>query len=210
MTRYSIAVYFMAAILLDAGYQLHLSIGGDRFGPQELLSTFVFFALWVPLMPLVVRLAQRFPLERGRRLRSLEVHFFAATAMATATLFAHKLVFCPRGCYVGCITYFRPEAWLARWFALDAFVYTGVVAAIWLSAAMERMQERALRATEIERELASAEFRVMNAQVDPDEIIATFHSIAQRVESEPAAAERMIMSVAESLRAKLRAIEETA
>ena len=210
MTRYAIAVYFMAAILIDAGYQLHLSLGGDRFGPQELLSTFVFFTAWIPLMPVVVWLAQRFPPVRGRRLRNLEVHFFAAMAMAAATLFAHKLLFCPRDCYVDCITYFRPEAWLSRWFALDAFIYSGVVAAIWLSTAIERMQERALRATQIERELASAEFRVMNAQVDPDELIATFHSIAERVESEPAVAERMIMSVAESLRAKLRTIEETA
>jgi hypothetical protein len=210
MTGYSIAVYFMAAILIDAGYQLHLSLGGDRFGPQELLSTFVFFTAWVPLMPVVVWLAQRFPLVPGKRLRNVEIHFFAALAMAAATLFVHKLVFCPRGCYLGCITYFRAEAWIARWFTLDAFIYSGVVAAIWLSAAIERMQERALRATQIERELASAEFRVMNAQVDPEELIATFHSIAQCVESEPAVAERMIMTVAESLRGKVRAIEETA
>jgi hypothetical protein len=209
MTAYSIAVYCMAALLLDAAYQLHLSMGGTRFQSLELLSTSVFFALWLPLMPVVVRLAQRFAPVPGKRLRALEVHFFAALAMAFATLFAHKLIFCPAGCYIDCVTYYRAEAWMARWFTLDAFIYIGIVASIWLSAAIDRMRERELRATEIERELASAELGVVSAHVNPDSLIEAFRSIARQVESQPAEAERSIMSVAEYLRLKLRAIEES-
>ena len=206
MTRYGIAVYLFAALLLDAAYQLHITLGGDRFRWDELPSTFVFFAAWAPLMPVIVRLAHRFMPVRGRRLRSLEVHFFAALAMSFATLFAHKLIFCPRGCYVDCISYYRLEAWMMRWFALDYLIYAGIVSAIWVAAMVDRSRARELKATAMERELAAAELRLMNAHVDPDSLIGMFRHIGSKLNDEPVRAERMITLVADYLRLNLRAL----
>lgn len=206
LTRYCVAVYILAALLLDLAYELHLALGGDRFEPIELLSTFVFFSVWLPFMPVVVRLAERFAPIRGRRLRSIEVHFFAALALSCVTLFAHKLVFCPGYCYFECLTYFRAESWMARWFALDYFVYGGVVAAIWLSLILQRMRDREAKAAAVERELASAELRLMNAQADPQSLIDLFRFIASRVNEAPEHAERMISVAADFLRLNLRAV----
>ena len=206
MTRYGIAVYLFAALLLDAAYQMHITLGGDRFRWDELPSTFVFFAAWVPLMPVIVRLAHRFMPVRGRRLRSLEVHFFAALAMSFATLFVHKLIFCPRGCYVSCISYYGLEAWMMRWFALDYLIYAGIVSAIWVAAIVDRSRARELKATAMERELAAAELRLMNAHVDPDALIGMFRHIGSKLSEEPVHAERMITLVADYLRLNLRAL----
>jgi histidine kinase len=206
MTRFCVLVYLFAALLLDASYQLHLSLGGARFQSIELLSTFVFFSVWLPFMPLVVRLAQRFAPTPGRRMRAFDVHFFAALALSCATLFAHKLVFCPRGCYWNCLTHYGPEAWVARWFALDAFLYAGVVTAIWLAAVLERTRSSERKAAAVERELASAELRLMRSQINPSKLIDTFGSISARVGVDPVQAERMLTLLADFLRLNLRAL----
>ena len=205
-TRFCIAVYILGALLIDASYQLHMSIGGTGVAPIELASTLFFFALWAPLAPVIVRLAWRFAPRRGRRLRALEVHFFAALAFSFLTLFLHKLVFCPHDCYLPCVTFYQWNAALTRWFALDYFVYGAAVAGIWMLDAVELARQRELHASLVERELASAELRVVSTQANPEGLIGVFGWLSEHVGSDPARAERMITALADFLRLMVRAI----
>jgi hypothetical protein len=206
MTRYCIAVYLFAALLLDAVYQLHLMIGGRQFTRVELLSTFVFFSVWLPFMPLVVRLAHAFVPVRGRRLRAFEVHFSAAVVLSFVTLTAHRMVFCGRQSYWHSVFAYKLDSWLMRWFAVDCFVYAGVVSAIWLALLAQRSRLREIEATAMERELASTELHLMSAQINPESLIEIFGAIAARVMTDRARAERMIARVADFLRLNLRAV----
>ena len=206
-TWFCVTVYIVMALLIDAAYQLHISIGGTRVDHTEMVSTLFFFSIWVPLIPLIVRAAQRFPLERGRRLRSLEVHFFVALVFSFLTLFAHKLVFCPKGArYFHCVLYYRAEAWMARWFALDYFIYGAIVAGIWAVDAINATRRRQMQVSAMERDLASAELRLMNAQIRPDMLIDSFRSIASQVVSDPARAEKRITLLADYLRLNVRTV----
>lgn len=205
-TRFCIAVYIIGALLIDASYQLHMSLGGGGVAPIELFSTLLFFALWAPLAPVIVKLAHRFAPRRGRRLRALEVHFFAATAFSFLTLFAHKLVFCPVDCYFPCLTFYELNAALTRWFALDYFIYGTAVSGIWILDSMERARQRDLQAARIERELASAELRLVSTHASPDVLIDVFRWLSGQVAGDPARAERMITVLADYLRLMVRSI----
>src|SRR6476469_9345527 len=164
-TRFCIAVYIAAALLIDLSYTIHLAIGGSFIGKLELPSTLFFFAIWAPLMPLVVHAARRFPFTRGRRLRAIDVHIGIAFLLSFLTLLAHRLVFCPHeSCYLDCVMYYRPEAWMARWFGLDFFIYGAVLSGIWILDSIEAARQKELRASLIERELAAAELKLVNAQ----------------------------------------------
>lgn len=208
-TRFCVAVYILGALLIDASYQLHMSLGGTGVAPIELASTLFFFALWAPLAPVIVRLARRFAPRRGRRLRALEVHFFAAIAFSFVTLFAHKLVFCPHDCYLPCVTFYQWNAALVRWFALDFFVYGAAVSGIWVLDAVESARQRELHASLLERELASAELRLVSTQANPEGLIGVFGWLSEHVGSDPARAERMITALADFLRLMVRAIGAT-
>jgi len=122
-TRFCVAVYILGALLIDASYLLHMYLGGTNATPMELASTLLFFALWTPLVPVMIRLARRFSPQRGRRLRALEIHFFAALAFSFLTLLAHKLVFCPHDCYLPCVTFFQWNAALTRFLARRGYAW---------------------------------------------------------------------------------------
>lgn len=210
-TRFCVTVYLSMAILLDISYQVHMSIGGRNVNRMELLGTLLFFCLWLPLIPAIVWMARRYSLTPGSRLRSLEVHFFFALALSLVTLFAHKLVFCPKVWphYAHCVLYFRAEAWVARWFALDYFIYGAVVAGIWAIDAVEATRRRQLQVSEMERDLAAAELRLITSRIRPDFLIESFRSIAGLVSSEPIRAEKRLSLLADYLRCNVRGIGAT-
>jgi hypothetical protein len=205
-TRFSIAVYVFAALLIDLSYAIHIAIGGSFVDARELPSTLFFFSVWAPLMPLVVFAARRFKFVRGRRLRSLEVHFAIALVLSFLTLLAHKLVFCPHGCYIDCVTYYRIEAWLVRWFGLDFFVYGAVLAGIWILDAVESARQKESQAATIESELATAELKLVTAQVNPQFLRELFDWLGTEVGRDPARAETLITLVADYLRVSVHAI----
>jgi Histidine kinase len=205
-TRFCVAVYLLAPLLIDASYELHTALGGTHVGPRELPSTFFFFAIWAPFLPMIVRLARRFGPAREGRLRGVAVHLLVALSLSFVTLFAHKIVFCPR-CgdeYFRCVTYYRAEPWMGRWFALDAFFYSAAVAGVWMLDLLEGIRQRELRASAIERQLASAEVHLATLQIDPRSLTEAFRWISETLEGEPDRAERMIMALADFLRLNVR------
>jgi hypothetical protein len=206
-TRFAVAVYLFAALALDGCYQLHRLLGGRGVDGPHMRSTFLFFALWMPLVPVMVALARRFAPARGRRLRALDVHFFAALALSALTLAAHKLAFCSS---LECMTYYEPGPWLARWLALDFLFYGAVTGGVWLLDAHEASRAPDVHAAAVARELASAELQLVHAQVDPRALIELFDWLRAHLGPEPARAERMVTRLADYLRLNVAAISAAA
>ena len=205
-TRFCVAVYAFAAILIDVAYALHLAAGGTSIERLEFASTLFFFMIWAPLVPLVVLAARRFPFAPGRRLRTIEIHLALGLALSFVTLFAHKLLFCPSNDWFGCVTYYRAEAWLARWIGLDLFLYAAVLAGIWILDSIDVKRQTELRASTIELEIANAQLKLVNTQVNPVFLQKTFDWLASESRRDPARAEALMTTVADYLRLCLSAL----
>lgn len=199
-TAFFAALWLAIACCVAAGRIAHALLNGYPPNAVDILSDGAIYALWVPVVPLIVAIS--------RRTRSIPAHIAAAFALSFANLVAHKLLFCGvlSGDYVACVTYYRFEAWMVRWLLLDAFVYAATASGIWLVDTREEIRRGDLLLSRKQRELASAELQIVHGQIPPAYLTSLFEAIASRLENERDEAEEMITKVADFLRASVSAI----
>lgn len=157
--------------------------------------------LWAALTPLVVRIARRHPLERDRPWRWL-LHLLAALALSLVHLAAHVVL----------LAVLLDAKWLpalrlnfAASYHWNLIVYGLLVSAVSAWDYHRRYQDRELRATQLEAELARAELDALRLQLQPHFLFNTLQSIAELVHEDPDGAERMVVRLSELLRLSLDA-----
>lgn len=172
-----------------------------RFGACALISWWI----WAAITPVVRAALRRAPLERPWS-RAAVVH--APLALAGAFAF---------------VTWFSWILWLSGASALPAepysaalrrslaghlamavAVYAAVVAAIMAMDERRERRKRELAAARLAADLAQAQLRTLQLQLQPHFLFNTLHSIAMLTESEPAVAETMAVKLAALLRETLR------
>jgi two-component system, LytTR family, sensor kinase len=87
---------------------------------------------------------------------------------------------------------------------LGVAVYAAVVAVIAAREERAARQRRELDTARLEADLAQAQLRALQMQLQPHFLFNTLHSIAMLTDSEPAVAERMAVKLADLLRETLR------
>ncbi|MGH7516450.1 MAG: sensor histidine kinase [Gemmatimonadales bacterium] len=172
---------------------------------------------WVLLTPFVVRAARRYRPAVGTLVRSLvtltAVGVLVATAQITLEYLAdHVAVF------VSGDPSLTVGVWLsggARGAALDlgyfvprkigfSFVtYWAVVVAAMAFEYYRLFRERAVHAAGLEAALASAQLRALQAQLQPHFLFNTLNTIASLIAEDPRAAEEVVESLSDLLRAAL-------
>jgi signal transduction histidine kinase len=178
---------------------------------EAIASSMPDWYLWAVLAPAVFWLAHRFPFERDHRLRAILVHVPASAFLGTlhillATLFVVYAL--PR--LIG--TPINPDSLRRRFqniwalfFHWNVLIYFGLVALCHARDFYNRYRDRERRALELESRLALAQLEALRMQLHPHFLFNALNAIAELIHEEPAAAEAMILRLAELLRLALRA-----
>jgi len=166
-------------------------------------AEFAYAYLWALLTPVIVRLANRFPVDQRGWYRTLPVHLVAC-ALLTAV---QKSVF------VVLVPPMSPQWRVHDLASLVRIILVGMDYGVLLYGivllvhyALEyysRYQEGRVRGSQLETRLAQAQLQALKMQLQPHFLFNTLHSISTLVQEDPAAAEAMIARLSELLRLSL-------
>lgn len=186
-------------LFLSVTPQQHEYIG--RFAVGFLASWWI----WAVLSPLTRMAARRVPLERPwMRPAALHLFFAIAAALLFAAWFSWTL-------WITRAPTLPPEPYAVEFrrfvmghLAAGVAIYATIVA---VSTTIDERAERRRRELETARlaaDLAQAQLRALQMQLQPHFLFNTLHSIAMLTDTDPAAAETMAVKLAELLRTTLR------
>lgn len=169
--------------------------------------------IWALLTPFVIKLARRFPLERGKLLRGLLVHLIAGVIFSLLQLAVYVFV---RQWLLGDLS--KPFSPLQSFqniliveFHANLLIYWSVVGLYHAYDYYRRFRERERRAAQLEVEAAQLETQLSQAQLDalkmqlhPHFLFNTLNSISVLVRDDAIAANRMLVRLSELLRVALK------
>jgi two-component system LytT family sensor kinase len=165
----------------------------------------LFWYLWVPLTPLAIWLGRRFsPFEPGRRARNIALHVVIAAALSFIQLSLGLLVFRQFSPEPSPIPYGQALLFfLANYFEFDMVIYCGVVVAGQAIDYYRRSRHDALRAAQLEAQLAEARLNALRQQLHPHFLFNTLHAISALMAKDVPAARRMMTRLSDLLRFSL-------
>lgn len=156
--------------------------------------------IWIPLTVVLIELAQRYPIERGRLAVSLSLHGLAVVVIiairAALVLGFNDWI----GWYPQQPDFSVVLASSVAKNSLIAWLIVGVSHALLY---YERANTRERQAVELEARLAQARLQALSAQLNPHFLFNALNSVAELVHRSPAAADRMLVSLGQLLRASL-------
>src|SRR4051794_16382837 len=165
------------------------------------------FAYWfIPalLLPSVVWVARRFPLDAGKLLRNIAVH--ATGAMVFAFLRFAGMTGVRYLLWSGSMKSPSVSWWVyaQRNFLLDLdwclMVYSAIVGVSHALAYYHESQQRKLKEAQLETRLIEARLKTLVAELHPHFLFNTLHAISTLVHRDPESADRMISRLSDLLR----------
>jgi len=181
-----LALFFAASSSLT-----YLSTGRAANWSLSIRRSLAEWWLWAILTPVVVRLAQRYPLDRRWPWRNALIHTAAGVVLAVVKSAAERAAF---AWLTGTWTY-----WLVSTLALQFFVYCAIVAAAHGIVYYERSRER----DHLAARLADVRLQLLSMQLQPHFLFNTLNTIAELVHGDPDAADYMIAGLSDLLRRTL-------
>jgi hypothetical protein len=189
----------ITVLVFPVSPEVHAYIG--RFAAAFLASWWI----WAGITPVVRGAMRRVPLER-RLTRPLAMHVLFAVAAAllfamwfTWVLWLSRPPTLPPVPYVGELRRF-----IAGHMLVGVAAYATIVAVITAIEERATRRNRELDNVRLEADLAQAQLRALQMQLQPHFLFNTLHGIAMLTDSDPAGAETMAVKLAELLRATLR------
>ena len=206
------AVLFVAATAIAVLYSveryLYSRWVGEPVSLRSLLpAELVFTYTWALLAPLVMGLAQRFPL-RGREVnRNLAVHMTAMIGfvLVHVTLFSLITLFLAPGMDLPSLPRVLGRS-LLSWTVFDAIVYCALVTVNHAVIYYRVSKDRALRASQLEASLAQAQLQMLRMQLQPHFLFNTLHSISALMHKDVRRADSMVAALSDLLRMSLQNI----
>lgn len=198
-------LWTMVVALFAAQWYAHdwLFSDGNPWPAFEYLRWSVLrWLVWVPLAPLVFRLAERFPIDAPLRLHVLGLHLAAsaavtATSVAAGAMASHWLL-PDRPPFVDQLAHFAGKHAL-----IDFLVYWVLVAIRQTMHFYREKNRRELESSQLATELAQSRLQVLKMQLQPHFLFNTLHTITTLIDEDPPAAEEMLLRLSELLRAFL-------
>jgi len=172
------------------------------YKPVSLELTYAL--IWAALTPLIVWMAQRFRLERGRISSNLLIHIFCGLFIGVATRMVHDLVF-----YYLIYDSNRPLSlmWLLQnaflIFDYGAMSYWLILVIVYALESSQRSQQIELRASRLQAQLAQSQLQALKMQLHPHFLFNTLNSISALMNKNTSAADTMIARLGDFLRLTL-------
>jgi len=152
--------------------------------------------LWTLLAPVVLGLAAREPVSRGRLVRALAVHVPASLLLAIGKVIVEaRLARALLG--DGRLAFGVGKLYMA------VIIYWAIVAAVHYADQHRLVRERDLRASQLETELARAQVDALRMQLHPHFLFNTLNTISGLMREDVEAADLMLAQLSELLRRTL-------
>jgi len=187
-------------------YMITLEARGTPISwPRALILSLPFWYLWALLTPAVFWLGQRFRLDEPGWWKSVLVHVMAAPA----SVFLHLMV------ALACLRHFYPGGpdipsfWLSYrrvvqgYMEYELLVYGAILGLGYAYDYYRRWREDALRASQLEARLATAQLQALRMQLQPHFLFNTLHVASSLMDQDVRAARRMLARLADLLRRTL-------
>jgi signal transduction histidine kinase len=167
---------------------------------------FVAYAFWGPLFtPVTVWLARRFPLERGKWLRSITLHLVAAPCVSLVhgviTAVLNPWVWPDMTTAKPFLQIFQRSLFMSL--GDDIFIYWTVVFLVQGWMYYQRYRDRELRTSVLEAQLARAQLQALKFQLQPHFLFNTLNSVSELMHQDVRVAERVITRLSDLLRMTL-------
>ena len=171
-----------------------------------LFSNGVHFAVWALTLPLLARLVQRFPLQRGAVIR----HGLALLPCCFIIAFGVSVVYLTLvySSWFPLSDHFPTYSSVLRrgvglFLQMDLLACVFVVATLHAWRWLRAYQSEQVRSSELEKRLADAQLNALRMQLQPHFLFNTLHSIAALVSENPGTARKMIVALGDFLRLTL-------
>jgi two-component system, LytTR family, sensor kinase len=159
---------------------------------------------WAALTPGIVWIQRRYPVERHTLWRTLPTH--AISALVCALLYV--------GTSLGTALLLFPEArsesltpiarsYLSSRLPIGILLYAAVIGVATAFAERAERERREIQSAQLVAELAGAQARALQAQLQPHFLFNTLHTIGLLVAEDPAAAQRTLLQLGDLLRRTL-------
>jgi sensor histidine kinase YesM len=206
--------YFKPALILGICtlatflYASHLYIfhlwRGDPIGWLEALGDAASdWYAWAILAPLILYLAERFPIRRSVLTHSVAFHIVAGAIVSFIQILVHTLfdqILMHHYLSVNALKE-AGTAFFARTYHFGLLVYWLMVI---VQNAAQYYRDQALQASQLESRLAQAQLNSLKMQMQPHFLFNTLHAISSLMHDDMKSAEKMIARLSELLRTSLK------
>jgi two-component system, LytTR family, sensor kinase len=197
------------AFFLALGWQLSHAFQVPWTGVFQMLGRDAL--VWAFLTPLIFRLVDRLPLERGRWKVALPVHVAVCLVVllgfsAMAQAFAHGPMPSPKAGESPREAGPPPRrGWSIGWllFGPQLPVYLALVSVAHARYYSRRSAERERRSLELAASLADARLQALRMQIQPHFLFNSLNALAALIHKDPEAADEMLSALSEFLRLTL-------
>lgn len=173
-------------------------------GWQSVLAELVFSYLWLALTPLAIWLSKSFRIEGGQRFKRLTVHFLACIVFVQVHILLFTIVSIPFGLYPQ-LTPFSTRYFLLilNFTPSNVMFYWGIVVIEHALNYYRKLQDRELRASQLEAQLAQSQLQVLKMQLHPHFLFNTLNAISALIRESPDEADEMVSRLGNLLRMTL-------
>jgi len=173
-------------------------------GWNSVIGELIFSYLWLGLTPLAIWLSRSFRIEGGQRFKSLTIHFLASLVFLLIQVLLFTLVSIPFGWYSQ-LTPFSNRYFLLilNFTPSNVMFYWGVIVVEHAYDYYHKLQERELRASQLEAQLAQAQLQVLKMQLHPHFLFNTLNAISALIRESPDEADEMVSRLGDLLRMTL-------
>jgi two-component system LytT family sensor kinase len=210
--RYGVrrSIIFLVATILALvstafAFQFTKAIGRPPSLGTLAILNFAYWYLWAVVTPAIVFLSQHFRFERGGLLRAMAVH------LPSVAVFSFGHIAAMQGVYWWLATASgRPFVWWIEvqraalqhldWEMMTYWAIAGLSHAVLY---YRESRDRAVRAAQLETQLAEAQLKALQQQLHPHFLFNTLHAISTLMHRDVEAADRMLMRLSDLLRITL-------
>jgi two-component system LytT family sensor kinase len=160
----------------------------------SIVSRLFDIAHWTVFTAVIYLICRRWTLGRGRGAGPVLVHVAAACAFGMASTLLNW------GLAEALWKEYPLARFIGRVFHANVLSYVAAAAVCHLVIHARAARERALRESELQERLSVAQLQALKTQIEPHFLFNTLNSVAQLIHENPAAAERMLDSLADLLR----------
>lgn len=192
--------------LLFSGPQMIQAVRLNRTadGWDSVLGELIFSYLWLAFTPLAIWLSQSFRIENGQRFKSLTIHFLASIVFLLIHVFVFTVIATPFGWYSHITPFWNRYFLLILNFTpTNVMFYWGVIVIEHALDYYQKLQERELRASQLEAQLAQSQLQVLKMQLHPHFLFNTLNAISALIRESPDEAEEMVSRLGDLLRMTL-------
>ncbi len=200
--------YSTAIGLLSFGYRYFDDLARSKSGTlsQRLIEQLTGVYCAAVLFPLIVKLARRYPLQKGSRLRRLPAHLLAMVIFSllhTSLIAVTREVIFPLaglGDYDYGILHIR---YLMEFFN-DVILYWMLAGIVFVLDHFRAARDRELRTSQLEARLAQAQLQSLRLQLQPHFLFNALNTVSAMIYENPRVADGMIARLGDLLRLSLR------